>query len=265
MRLLRKCFYIFLIALKSSVYFRSRIIAQGLMQVFRLAILAAAYSFVFQSVKVNSNITVQMAVWSIAAYFTILSIRFKNLFMDINDDVKMGNIEVLLNRPVNYLIYRIINQLGSDIFGVMIPLVFCFIFLPVYIGFPQIHADFLWFMAVAAVSILGLAVGALMYSVIGFAAFWIEDARPVYWILDKFVLLLGGSYLPIVFFPDWVKTLVYTTPFGASMYVSHVFYPDFMTRLPWLLLSQIIWIVLLGLFSAWVFSRARLRLVVNGG
>ncbi len=265
MKTFKKYLTIFKISAKASVFFQRRIIAQGILQAFRMGILAATYIFVYQSVKVNSNVTVQMAVWSIAAYFTLLSIRFKNLFDDINNDIKLGNIEVLLNRPVNYLYYRIVNQIGSDIFSLIIPILFCFTLLPLFLGFPQVQITPEYIVSALAVSLMGLAIGALMYAVIGFSAFWIEDGMVVYWILDKFVLLLGGAYLPIVFLPDWMQSLVYNTPFGASMFVSHIFYPDFMTRLPAMLVTQVIWIIILGLFNYWVFNKARSRLVVNGG
>jgi len=262
---LKKYFAGFSIAFKASIFFRNRILAQALVQIFRITILMLVYSFVYSQVNVNSDVTLQVAVWSIAAYFCVLSIRFKNLFNDINYDIKSGNIEVILSRPLNYLGYRIVNQLGSDINSFLLPVVASFIILPIAIGFPQVTVTIPYLLGVLAVIILGLLVGALLYSLVGLAAFWLEDATPVYWIIDKGVLLLGGSYLPIAFYPEFMKLLVYYSPFGASMFVSHIFYSNFLNKLPFLLLAQIGWIVILLIVINIVYRRAYKQLTVNGG
>ena len=253
------------LGIKSSIYYPRRVLAQSFIQCFRILLLATVYSFVYQNIKIETPITVQMAVCSIAAYFCLLSIRFKNLFDAINDDIKLGNIEVMLNRPVNYLVYRIINQLGNDLFAFVVPVIFSFLLIPIIVGVPQIQLNILYVLGIIAVSLLGLLVVALLYAVIGFTAFWIEDARPVYWLVDKGVLLLGGSYLPIAFYPEWLKLFVYFTPFGSSMFVSHIFYPDFLEKLPMLLASQIFWIIVLIWLNSMVFKKAKTHLTINGG
>lgn len=260
-----KYWAVFRIAFRASVFFKNKMLAQAFIQLFRITILMSVYSFVFKTLQVSGTITLQIAVWSIAAYFCLLSIRFRNLFNEINADITSGNIEVILSRPVNYLAYRIINQVGGDFSSFLIPVCGCFILLPPLIGFPELTITPLYIIGVIAVTVLGVIVGALMYSLVGFAAFWIEDATPVYWLVDKGVLLLGGSYLPVAFYPEFMQMLAQYSPFGASMFISHIFYSDFLEKLPILLLSQLFWIVILYIAVTLVFRKAVRRLNVNGG
>ena len=62
---------------------------------------------------------------------------------------------------------------------------------------------------------LGQILGLLIYGIIGLMAFFIQDIRPIHWIVDKFVMILGGSYLPISMFPNFMKIIAYVSPFGA--------------------------------------------------
>jgi ABC-2 type transport system permease protein len=260
-----KYWAIFTAAFKASVYFKNRILAQALIQVFRITILMLVYAFVYSKLDVSGPVTLQIAVWSIAAYFCVLSIRFKNLFYDINQDIKSGNIEVLLSRPVNYVAYRIINQIGGDISSFLLPVCATFVLLPIFIGFPGVTVTIPYLLSVVVIIILGLFVGSLLYTLVGFAAFWLEDATPVYWIIDKGVLLLGGSYLPVAFYPDFMKLLVYYSPFGASMFVSQIFYTDYLGKLPMLITSQLVWIVILLIVVRIVYKKAVKQLTINGG
>jgi energy-coupling factor transporter ATP-binding protein EcfA2 len=42
---------------------------------------------------------------------------------------------------------------------------------------------------------------------IGLSAFWVEDTQPAEWIYNKFVLTIGGLFLPLELFPGWLATI----------------------------------------------------------
>lgn len=105
----------------------------------------------------------------------------------------------------------------------------------------------------------------LLYTLVGLSAFWLEDAEPVYWISDKFVMLLGGAYVPVVLFPVWLKTIAIWLPFGGFTFVAQAFHPSFTALWSQLILSQLLWTIVLGGIVALVFRRARARVSINGG
>ena len=96
-------------------------------------------------------------------------------------------------------------------------------------------------------------------------AFWVEDINPIFWIVDKFVMILGGSYLPIALFPRFMFNIAKYSPFGASMFVTHTVYDTWKTD--WYVLCgiQLVWILMLGLFLYWLFNKAKKKVSVNGG
>jgi ABC-type uncharacterized transport system permease subunit len=94
---------------------------------------------------------------------------------------------------------------------------------------------------------------------------WIDDAAPFYWIIDKSILIFGGSYVPLALLPKTFQTFANLTPFGAPMFATQMFYPNFSEQWLSLFAVQIFWIGVLFLVISFVFSRAQLKLSINGG
>ena len=57
---------------------------------------------------------------------------------------------------------------------------------------------------------------------VGLTAFWVEDTQPAEWIYSKLVITVGGLFLPLDLFPDWLATIARALPFAAgSCYRQH--------------------------------------------
>ena len=105
----------------------------------------------------------------------------------------------------------------------------------------------------------------IIYGIVGLFAFWIEEVAPIFWIVDKSVMVLGGSYLPVALFPNFLYKIAIYSPFGASMFVSQIVYDTWKVNWMGLVLIQIFWIIILGIFMIWLFKRAKDKVSVNGG
>ena len=112
---------------------------------------------------------------------------------------------------------------------------------------------------------LGQILGLLIYGIIGLLSFFIQDIRPIHWIVDKFVMVLGGSYLPISMFPNFMKTIAYISPFGAINFATSTVYnswnKEFTTRIS----LQIIWIIIFGILLNYVYKKSKEKAMINGG
>ena len=100
---------------------------------------------------------------------------------------------------------------------------------------------------------------------IGLAAFWLEDIQPLRWIIDKFVMVLGGAFVPVAFFPEFLKAMAIYSPFGASQMITHTVYATWAQDYLKLICSQIIWIIILGIAVHYLSQKAYKSVSVNGG
>jgi len=174
-------------------------------------------------------------------------------------------LETQLNKPYSYLAYKFWEHLGKGLLNFLVCLV---VIIPVLLlltsGSPATFSlARLGFGLILAVA--GTLVSASIYMLIVLPALWIDDATPFFWIADKAILILGGAYIPLALLPPTFQTVASFSPFGAPMFATQMFNPNFLTRLPQFLLMQALWILVLGLLVHIVFSKARKRLSVNGG
>ena len=92
-----------------------------------------------------------------------------------------------------------------------------------------------------------------------------EDIKPLHAIIDKSIMILGGSYLPIALFPPLLYKVSIWSPFGASQFITHIVYNNWEDNFLKMISLQIFWIVLLGLLLYLIYKRAEKALTVNGG
>jgi len=243
-----------------------RILSNFLVLFVRVGVMFALYAYAFKYVGRNVNgISFEIAIWSIAIYFIILATYLRYIFVDINTDVVSGKIETIVTKPVNYLLYRYALKLGAGLGDMLFVLIAVSLILGLTIGIPAGTHDLLWVLEVILITVLGMVITLLMYSLIALGSFWIDNARPFFWIVDKLVLVLGGSYVPIALFPIAIKLFAIYSPFGASMFATYIFNPDFAEKFVTLVGVQVMWILVFLILIKFVFGRAMKRLSVNGG
>lgn len=256
---------IYYLSLKEVISFPQKLQATLIIVPFRVLILLAVYSYAFQYVGKSINgINAHIAIWSISIYHILLFMQFRGIFRTITDEIKRGNLETHLNKPYDYLIYKFWEHLGKGSpnliisFITVVPLLFLLTG-----GFPNISLSNLF--GALLLIIGGTLVSAGLYILIALPALWIDDAQPFFWIVDKAILILGGAYIPLALLPQGFQTFANLTPFGAPMFATQMFNPDFADKWFFLLSTQILWIVILFLAISFVYNKAQMRLSINGG
>ena len=251
---------------KDRMQYPGRLIADTFALVARCGVLLILYWHVF---KLNGGMingtTYILVAWSMFFYFAFSTLRLRDISRMIMRDVQSGNVEVLFNKPVPYLGYRIWWQIGSGLYPFLVVTILGSIALWLVIGIPQsmtinIFAPTM-LLVFAGASLLSL----VLYSIVGLLAFWIEEINPVFWIVDKAVMMLGGSYLPVALFPAFMYKLALFSPFGASQFLTHTVYDTWASEWHLLIGIQAFWIVVLGAVMGVMFKKAREKVSVNGG
>lgn len=222
------------------------------------------YAFNYLGKSIN-GINADIAIWSIAIYHILLFTQFRGIFATISGEIRRGNLETQLNKPYDYLIYKFWEHLGKGLPNLIISLVTVIPLLYIFTGGLPSSLSFTTIYAALSLIIGGTLVSAMLYILIVLPALWIDDAQPFFWIVDKAIMVLGGAYIPIALLPSSFQTFANLTPFGAPMFVTQMFNPNFIQNWFPLFAVQAFWIIILLLAISIVFNKAQLKLSINGG
>lgn len=251
---------------KDRMQYPARLFADTMSIVARCGILLLLYSYVFGlNNGVVSGVTFDVVAWSMFFYFSFITLSLSRISRAIMQDITSGHIEILLSKPVIYLSYRAWWQVGAGVYPFIVTTILGTVVLVATVGIPQtmkipmfLPTLFLTFVGAAIITIF-------VYVIVGLLAFWIEDVNPVFWIVDKAVMILGGSYLPIALFPDFMYQIALYSPFGASVFVTHTVYESWAINWYKLIGIQMVWALVLGTVVYFMFSKAVRNVSVNGG
>lgn len=266
MKALRLSSVIIKMLVKDRLFYPGRLIADTLVMVGRFGILALLYKYVFELRGGEiMGVTLPVVLWSMFFYFAFMTLNIRSISRDIMLDVRAGTVEVLLSKPFSYLWYRISWGLGSGIYPFVVISLIGGTLLSLAVGVPGTITTQLFFATFVVTALLGVMLSFLMYGIVGLLAFWIEDISPIHWIIDKAVMILGGSYLPIALLPPLLYQFALWSPFGAANFVSHTAYASWSEL--WLsrIGIQMFWVVLLLIIMTALFAKARKNVSVNGG
>lgn len=251
---------------KDRMQYPGRLIVDTVAIIARCGLLLVLYWYVFglKGGSVN-NTNYAVLAWSVFFYFAFSSLRLRDISREIMADVQTGNVEVLFNKPVSYLGYKIWWQISSGLYSFLVIIILGVLVMAMAIGLPATMTIGIFlptfFLALAGAVVLSLAI----YSIVGLLAFWMEDVNPVFWLIDKTVMVLGGSFLPVALFPPFMYKMALYSPFGASQFITHTVYDSWAGNWQNLIGIQIFWIIVLASATGLMFKKARDRVSVNGG
>lgn len=253
------------IIMKNQIQDRTNVLLDMFNMFSRCVVVFLLYAYVF---KLNggtiNGVDYPTTMWSMFIYFCIMILNIRRIDNLIMQDVKTGNIELFMNRPTSYLSLSFLKIIGQGIFSFMFISILGTIIMLLFVGVPNL--DLKIFIPTFIISlVLGQILGLMIYGIIGLMAFFIQDNRPIHWIVDKFVMILGGSYLPISMFPPIMKAMAFFSPFGAVNFATSTVYSywnnEYLIRLG----LQVGWIIIFGILLNIVYRKSKKKAMVNGG
>jgi ABC-2 type transport system permease protein len=266
MREIRLAKKIIFTLVKDRVQYTGRLVADSLSIFARCGILLILYWYVFRLNNwLVNGVTYITVAWSMFFYFTFSVLNLRNISREIMRDVQSGSVEILLSKPVSYFWYKIWWQVGSGLYPFLVIIIVGAIAMFLIIGIPDTMTLGIFLPTLFLVFIGAMILSLILYSIVGFMAFWIEDINPIFWMVDKMVMILGGSYLPVALFPSFMYKIALYSPFGASQFITHTVYESWKTNWYILLSIQLFWIIVLSIVAYVIFLKARKRISVNGG
>ena len=253
------------IFMKNQIQNRTYILLDIFNMISRCLIVFLLYGYVFKISGGSINgVDYVTTLWSMFIYFCVMTFNIRKIYKLIMDDVKSGNVEMFLNKPINYVILTFYKIIGQGIYSFTVISVLGSIVMTLLVGIPKINLV-IFIPTLIITFILGTILGLITYSIIGLLSFFMQDVRPIHWIVDKFVMVLGGSYLPVALFPPFMKVLAYISPFGAINFTSSTVYSTWNDEFIIRILLQIGWIIVFGLLLIFIYKKAREKAMINGG
>jgi len=234
--------------------------------VIRIILLAAIYKVAYQ-VTNASALSYENAIWSMSLYFAfIIGLSVRNVFRLVEKEVTDGSVEVSLVKPLDWRTVKLCEQIGKNLLECSLLIVAFFVTLMVVVGSPDISHFSLGFIAgYVLIMLLAIVSAAAMFLMVGLTAFWLNDAQSVYRIVDRMIMIFGGSFVPIALLPHVVQDVLRYSPLGVYGASTQLFNPGLAPHLVPTLVASAAWSVVLVYLCQLVWRRAERRIEVNGG
>jgi ABC-2 type transport system permease protein len=95
-------------------------------------------------------------------------------------------------------------------------------------------------------------------------AFWLLDHRGIMYLSMAVINVFSGFLLPLAFFPDAIRPVIEKLPFRGIVQMPSEIYLGQQGIVAGLLF-QVIWLIVLLVFTRWLFNSATRKVVIQGG
>ncbi len=181
---------------------------------------------------------------------------------DVQDELRSGDLLYRLTRPLGYPWAKLAEAVGDLLVRMGVLALAGVGFAYAFAGtMPLDAAALAW---VVPLGVLAGVVASTFGLAIGLVSFWIHDCRPIYWIWQKGLFLLGGLLVPLELYPDWLRAIAVWSPFAAilhgcgSLALGH-------GEPVWAALRLCAWLVIALAIVALMFRRGLRTLDAGGG
>lgn len=234
-----------------------------------LAAQVALYTVVWRAIYRGNAAVVAGADVDVTVGYAVLGLSVANVFnvwpgMSIQSRVRDGLIGIDLLRPIGLLTQVLAVQTGYVVAA--LPRVAVGLGTGLVVGGLAPAANVTAAACFAASLVLAFCVAQLITLLMSLTSFWTLEVGGLGMMFEVVRGFLSGAVLPLWFMPGWLRTVAEVLPFQAATYTPLAIYfgrpPGGMAAA---LGVQGLWVVVLGGLCAWVWSRAKQRVVVQGG
>ena len=234
-----------------------------------LGVQVAMYAVVWRAIYRGNAAVVGGADVDTTLGYAVLGLTIANVIdiwpgRSIQSRVRDGLIGVDLLRPLGLLTQVLAVQVGYVVAA--LPTVVVGLGVGLLVGglAPAASVDAAFGFVLSLV--LAFCVAQLITLLMSLSSFWTLEVGGLGMMFAVVRNFLSGAVLPLWFMPGWLRTVAEVLPFQAATYTPIAIY---FGRPPGGLSAalgiQALWVVVLGALCGWVWSRARRRVVVQGG
>lgn len=243
--------------------------ASTLLSLVVLAIQVALYAVVWRAIYGGRSGSVAGVDVDTTVGYAVLGITIAGVLnvwpgTSIQGRVRDGLIGVDLTRPIGLLTQSLAVQTGYVIAGS--PTVLVGLGTGLLVGGLAAPSGVAAVAGFAVSLVLAFGVSQLITLLMSLASFWTLEVGGIGMMFAVVRMFMSGAILPLWFMPGWLRGIAEVLPFQAAAYTPLATY---FGRPPGGLAAalgvQALWVLVLGGLCALVWSRAKRRVVVQGG
>jgi ABC-2 type transport system permease protein len=211
-----------------------------------------------------AGFTIQDMLWYLTLTETFATTR-TNFNLDIDREVRSGELAYTLSRPYNYLLYQYALQMGSRLIRIAIGLLLASLILITLNGWPSfLQPQNL--IAGMILYLLAISVDFLATFLVAIQSFWAEDTSAFALIYARLMMVLGGMLIPLDLLPEPLASITKALPFSYMMYApAHLTVKFDWAQFGWSSLELVITLLLMAALASWNLRKVERSLSTNGG
>ena len=183
---------------------------------------------------------------------------------DVTQLIQRGDVINFLNKPLNLFFYQLFVSLGKTFLNAIMILLIGGLLLSLFVSMPTITLLSIPF--IVFIIFLGVVLNFIISFGIALSAFWLEDARPLEWIYDKVIFILGGLLFPLELLPGLLQTIASWLPTAYFVYAPAKLAANFSTtEFLNVLFMQGFFITICGVIVFVLTTVAYKHVSINGG
>ena len=257
---------------RTSFKQESKTIADAFTSVFAFAVVIYIFKMLWEYIyggngggTLINGYSLDMMIWyMIMAEILMYSVNAKKVTKSFSNDIKSGKIAYQLNKPYNYYAYQVASQCAVILYK-LIFLVPTGIVMGLILLGPIENFSFAYILPILFSLLLAAFLTAIIYGAVGILAFWVEEATPFTWIIQKFQMLLG-LFFPPEFFPLWLQPFINYSPIYAMMSGPCKLLANFSWDLFLnVCISQLVWIFAFLALGLLLYKIGTKKVNINGG
>jgi ABC-2 type transport system permease protein len=163
-----------------------------------------------------NGLSLEQMITYFGAAAVINYIIYDSADWNLNMLIHTGRFVTYIIRPMSHRLFAFSQKVGHRLLGVIIEAVPVYLIITLAFGVRLAPADPLW-------ALLSVALGFVMYFLInyciGIIGFWLVRAEGVRRMVQILNMVLRGTFIPLVFFPDVFQKILFFLPFQYAMYV----------------------------------------------
>ncbi|WP_205672216.1 ABC-2 family transporter protein [Ammoniphilus sp. YIM 78166] len=185
---------------------------------------------------------------------------------EIQERVRSGDIAMEMMRPYDYPTRTLFSDFGNILFHMLTAVLPLYIVLFWLIDLQTPTSLLQWGVFVLS-AILGYLIRYSIELTFGLFTFWLIETGGVEDIFYFSISLFSGSVIPLWFFPDWLEMVARFLPFQGIFFVPNAIFVGQLQgeAMVYALFVQVVWLVICFSLLRWVWSKASLKIVVQGG
>lgn len=256
---MKKYIEIFKYSLKQKINFLPDYIFSLISFGIHVFIFNELWDYILQGKNIEGYTKTELVWYIIIAELITYSIN--NIYKQISDTVKNGEIANMLLKPINYVAYLIADS-SSIIIKFAINLIFAAILGGVLAGPIEISSVGIIITFISI--IISVFLGILIQIFIGLLSFYTEENRSFWLVIQKLQLLM--VFTPIEFYPEIMQKILYVFPTTHMIFSPSKMFVDFTNaNILKLIGMQLISIVVMVTIIILMYKKGVKKINVNGG